>query len=158
MAGGKSSSAKTPAKVAKTTSGSARTNAKIEKSTGRGEWRAEMLSRARAIIDAATPGIVETRKWKKPSNPAGVAVWEKDGIICTGETYKDKVKLTFANGAALDDPSGLFNAGLDGNQRRAIDLREGDKVDARALKALVKAAAAHNSSRKNPPKKQRGAG
>ncbi len=86
-------------------------------------------------------------KWRKPSNPAGVPVWEHAGILCTGETYKDKVKLTFANGAALDDPSGLFNSSLDGNVRRAIDIHEGDKIDDKAFKALIRAAVALNTAK-----------
>ena len=111
-----------------------------------GDWRGEMLARIRKLIHEADPDIVETVKWRKPSNPAGVPVWEHDGIVCTGETYKDKVKLTFAKGAALVDPSGVFNASLDGNQRRAVDIREGEKVDAKALKALIRAAVALNAS------------
>lgn len=111
------------------------------------DWRGEMLQRVRDIILNADPEIVETVKWQKPSNGMrGVPVWERGGIICTGETYKDKVKLTFAKGAALDDPSGLFNASLDGNVRRAIDFREGDRIDEKALKALVRAAAALNAT------------
>ena len=112
-----------------------------------GDWRGETLARLRALIRDADPDVVEAVKWRKPSNPAGVPVWEHDGMICTGETYRDKVKLTFARGAALDDPTGLFNAGLDGGTRRAIDLREGDGVDEAALKALVRAAVALNRSR-----------
>jgi hypothetical protein len=96
----------------------------------------------------ADPDVVEAVKWRKPSNPMGVPVWEHAGIVCTGETYKDKVKLTFASGAALDDPSGLFNSSLDGNTRRAIDLHEGDRIDDKAFKALVRAAVALNSSRR----------
>jgi len=115
-----------------------------------GDWRGEMLARVRALIKEADPEIVEAVKWRKPSNAMlGVPVWEHDGIICTGETYKDKVKLTFAKGAALADPSGLFNASLDGNLRRAIDFREGDKIDAKALRALVRAAVALNRSRRS---------
>jgi hypothetical protein len=91
--------------------------------------------------------VVEDVKWRKPSTPAGVPVWEHDGIICTGETYKDKVKLTFAKGASLADPSGLFNASLEGSTRRAIDIREGDKIDEKALKALIRAAVALNASK-----------
>lgn len=109
-----------------------------------GDWRGETLARLRDIIRKAGPDIVETVKWRKPTNPNGVPVWEHAGIICTGETYRDKVKLTFAAGAALGDPSGLFNASLDGNTRRAIDLREGDTIDEAALTALVRAAVAHN--------------
>ena len=109
-----------------------------------GGWRGEVLSKVRAIIRQADPEIVETVKWRKPSNPSGVPVWEHNGIICTGETYKDKVKLTFDKGAALADPSGLFNSSLDGNQRRAIDIFEGDEIDEDALKVLVRAAVAVN--------------
>jgi len=106
-----------------------------------GDWRGEMLARVRKIILSADPGIVEEVKWRKPSNGMrGVPVWACDGIICTGETYKNTVKLTFAKGASLADPSGLFNASLDGNVRRAIDLPEGAKLDEKALKALVKEA------------------
>jgi hypothetical protein len=108
------------------------------------DWRAATLARVRAIMREADSDIVETVKWQKPSNPAGVPVWEKAGIICTGETYKDKVKLTFARGAALLDPSGVFNASLDGNVRRAIDIHEGETIDEAALKALVRAAVALN--------------
>jgi hypothetical protein len=111
-----------------------------------GDWRGEMLARVRALIKEADPDVVEEVKWRKPSNPMGVPVWEHAGIICTGETYKDKVKLTFARGAALNDPSGLFNSSLDGNVRRAIDFHEGDKIDEKALKALVRAAVALNTS------------
>ena len=112
-----------------------------------GDWRGETLARLRALIGAADPEVVESVKWRKPSSPLGVPVWEHEGIICTGETYKDKVKLTFAKGAALEDPSGLFNSSLDGNTRRAIDVREGDSIDEAALKALVRAAVALNLSR-----------
>lgn len=113
-----------------------------------GDWRGEALRQVRALIRAADPEVVETVKWKKPSNPAGVPVWEHDGIICTGETYRDKVKLTFARGAALPDPAGLFNASLEGNTRRAIDIREGETIDGEALKALVRAAVAANVARR----------
>ena len=109
-------------------------------------WRAKTLAQIRALIKEADPEVVEEVKWRKPSNPLGVPVWEHAGIICTGETYKDKVKLTFAKGAALDDPAGLFNSSLDGNVRRAIDIHEGDKIDEKALKALIRAAAALNAS------------
>ena len=105
------------------------------------DWRGATLARLRALILAADDGIVEEVKWRKPTNPDGVPVWSKHGILCTGEVYKDKVKLTFAKGAALDDPAGLFNASLDAGTRRAIDLREGDAVDAAAFTALVRAAA-----------------
>jgi hypothetical protein len=104
------------------------------------DWRGEMLARIRQVIKAADPEVTETWKWR------GVPVWEHDGIICTGETYKAVVKLTFAKGAALNDPKGLFNASLEGNVRRAIDIREGDRIDEKALKALVRAAVAMNTS------------
>jgi len=110
------------------------------------DWRAETLDKVRGLIREADPNVVEERKWKKPSNPAGVPTWSDNGIICTGETYKDKVKLTFARGAALEDPSGLFNSSLDGGTRRAIDIREGETIDASAFKALVKAAVAANGA------------
>jgi hypothetical protein len=116
------------------------------RSAALGDWRGETLARVRKLIKEACPDAVEEVKWRKPSNPAGVPVWSHAGIICTGETYKDKVKLTFARGAALEDPSGLFNASLDGNARRAIDLHGGDRIDARALKALIRAAVALNTS------------
>jgi hypothetical protein len=112
-----------------------------------GDWRGETLARVRKIIRQADPDVVETVKWRKPSNPSGVPVWEHDGIICTGETYKAVVKLTFAKGAALDDPSGVFNSSLEGNVRRAIDIHEGDKIDEKALKALIRAAVALNTSK-----------
>jgi hypothetical protein len=108
------------------------------------DWRGAMLAQVRALIKAADPEVVEEWKWR------GVPVWEHDGIICTGETYKAAVKLTFANGAALEDPSGLFNASLDGNVRRAIDIHEGDKIDEKALMALVRAAVALNTAKKKP--------
>jgi hypothetical protein len=113
----------------------------------RADWRAETLERVRRLIHAADPRIVETVKWRKPSNPAGVPVWEHDGIVCTGETYRDKVKLTFARGAELDDPAGLFNASLDGNARRAIDIREGEAPDPEAFEALIRAAASLNAAK-----------
>ena len=109
-----------------------------------GDWRGETLARLRALIREADPEVVETVKWRKPTNPMGVPVWEHSGILCTGETYKDKVKLTFARGASLPDPKRLFNASLDGGTRRAIDVREGDTVDGEALKALIRAAVAEN--------------
>lgn len=110
------------------------------------DWRGEMLSRLRALIRQADPEVVETVKWRKPSNMLGVPVWEHAGIICTGETYKDKIKLTFARGALLEDPSGLFNSSLEGNTRRAIDIHEDDEIDEEALKALIRAAVALNMS------------
>jgi hypothetical protein len=112
-----------------------------------GDWRGAMLARLRRLIGEADPEVAETVKWRKPSNPLGVPVWEHDGIICTGETYKDKVKLTFARGASLDDPTGLFNSSLEGGTRRAIDFHEGDEVDENAFKALVAEAVALNRSR-----------
>jgi hypothetical protein len=105
------------------------------------DWRGEMLAKIRAVIHEADPDVVEEWKWR------GTPVWEHDGIICTGETYKNVVKMTFAKGASLDDPSGLFNSSLDGNVRRAIDLHEGDKLDAKALKALIRSAVALNTSK-----------
>ena len=111
-----------------------------------GGWREETLARMRALILDADPGMTEERKWKKPSNGMiGVPVWSHDGIVCTGETYAKAVKLTFAKGASLPDPSHLFNASLEGGTRRAIDIHEGETVDARAFKALVKAAVALNA-------------
>ena len=114
---------------------------------GLNDWRGETLARLRAWIREADPEIEEAVKWRKPSNPAGVPVWERGGIICTGEVYKDKVKLTFAKGALLADPAGLFNASLDGNTRRAIDVREGETIDRDAFQALVREAATANLAR-----------
>lgn len=111
------------------------------------DWRVGALGRVRALIRQVVPDVVEELKWKKPSNPTGVPVWSRDGMICTGETYKDKVKLTFARGAALEDPFRLFNSGLEGSARRAIDIREGDTIDEEAFKALVHAAVVLNSSK-----------
>jgi hypothetical protein len=111
------------------------------------DWRGEMLARIRAIIKQANPNVVEECKWKKPSNPSGVPVWSHSGMICTGETHKSVVKMTFAKGAFLQDPSGLFNSSLEGNLRRAIDFHEGDKINEKALKALIRAAVALNSSK-----------
>jgi hypothetical protein len=113
------------------------------------DWRGETLARVRALIKQADPAVVEEVKWKKPSNARlGVPVWEHAGIICTGETYKAVVKLTFAKGAALEDPSALFNSSLEGNVRRAIDIHEGDTIDEKALKALIRAAVALNTSKR----------
>lgn len=111
------------------------------------DWRGPMLGRLRTLIKQADPDVTETVKWRKPSNPLGVPVWEHAGIICTGETYKDKVKLTFAKGASLEDPAGLFNSSLEGNARRAIDFHEGDKINESAFKALVRAAVTLNTSK-----------
>jgi len=119
-----------------------------------GDWRGRTLAKVREIIREADPEIVEERKWVKPTNP-GTPVWSHGGIVCTGETYKNVVKMTFAKGAALEDPSGLFNSSLDGNVRRAIDIHEGDKVDEAALKYLVRAAVALNLQGKSKPKPRR---
>src|SRR4026207_1176549 len=136
---------KTAAKEAKgETSPSRLIDARIAALKG---WRGATLARVRMLIRAADPDVMEEVKWRKPSNAMlGVPVWEHDGIICTGETYKAVVKLPFARGAALKDPSGLFNSSLEGNVRRAIDIREGDKINERALKALIGAAVALNTS------------
>ena len=111
------------------------------------DWRAEILARIRELIQEAAPDVVEEVKWRKPSNPAGVPAWSHNGLLCTGETYKDKVKVTFAKGASLADPAGLFNASLDGNARRAIDFHEGDKIKVAAFKAIIRAAVALNASK-----------
>lgn len=111
-----------------------------------GGWRGETLARVRQLIKEADPDVVEEVKWVKPSNPAGVPTWSHDGIICTGETYKSAVKLTFAKGASLADPTGLFNSSLGGNTRRAIDIHEGETVDAGAFKTLIRAAVELNTS------------
>jgi hypothetical protein len=113
-----------------------------------GDWRGAVLARMRRLILEADPEVVEEVKWRKPSNPSGVPTWSHAGIVCTGETYKDKVKLTFAQGASLDDPSKLFNASLDAGTRRAIDIREGEQVDEGAFKALIREAVALNVGRK----------
>jgi hypothetical protein len=123
-----------------------RIDAKIE---GLGGWRRDKLSRLRALIREADPDVTEELKWAKASNPLGVPTWSHAGIICTGETYKDKVKLTFARGASLKDPSGLFNASLDAGTRRAIDFREGDEIDEPAFKALIGEAVAMNLAGKS---------
>src|ERR1051325_1562305 len=114
------------------------------------DWRAETLEKVRGLIREADPNVVEERKWKKPSKPAGVPTWSHGGIICTGETYKDKVKLTFARGASLPDPAKLFNSSLEGAPRRAIDLHEGEMLDEDAFKQLVRAAVAVNLAGKQP--------
>ena len=116
----------------------------MSKTKAGGDWREETLARMRTLILEAEPRMIEERKWKKAANPDGVPVFSHHGIVCTGETYKDKVKVTFAKGAALEDPAGLFNAGLDSGTRRAIDIHEGETVDPGAFKALVKAAVALN--------------
>jgi hypothetical protein len=122
-----------------------------------GDWRGKMLAKVRAIIHDADPEIVEEWKWVKPTNP-GTPVWSHGGIVCTGEVYKNVVKMTFAKGAALKDPAGLFNSSLDGNVRRAIDIHEGDTVDEAALKDLIRAAVALNLKGKIKPKPRRASG
>jgi hypothetical protein len=118
------------------------------KIAGLNDWRGETLARLRALIHEADPQVEETVKWAKATNPLGVPVWEHAGILCTGELYKDKVKLTFMYGASLDDPTGLFNASLDAGTRRAIDVKEGEAVDAGAFKALIREAVAWNVVKK----------
>ena len=113
--------------------------------SGVGDWRVEILGRMRKLIEEADPGAIEELKWVKPSSP-GTPVWSHDGIICTGESYKSVVKLTFSRGAALHDPTGLFNSGLEGNLRRAIDIHEGETVDESAFKTLIREAVALNSA------------
>src|SRR5215475_7748235 len=135
-------------------SASASIDAKIKRL---GDWRGRTLAKVREIIHAADPEIVEEWKWVKPTN-AGTPVWSHGGIVCTGETYKDVVKMTFAKGAELKDPSGLFNSSLDGNVRRAIDIREGDKIDAAALQELIRAAVALNLKGKSKSKPRRATG
>ncbi len=123
---------------------------------GVGGWRGEMLARLRALIKQADPEVVEELKWRKPSNSmSGVPVWSHAGIICTGETYKTVVKLTFAKGASLQDPSGLFNSSLEGNTRRAIDIREGEAIDEDAFRALIRAAVSLNEASGRAPTKRR---
>jgi hypothetical protein len=112
------------------------------------DWRSAVLAQIRTLIGQADPNAIEEVKWRKPSNPAGVPVWSHGGIICTGETYKDKVKLTFARGASLEDPHGLFNSSLDAGTRRAIDIREGEEVDGEAFMSLVRSAVALNVGQK----------
>lgn len=120
------------------------------KIAGLGDWRGETLAELRSLIREADPEITEAVKWRKAANPLGVPVWERAGILCTGETYKDKVKLTFAQGASLADPKGLFNSSLEGNTRRAIDVGEGETIDGEALKALIREAVALNMVGKQP--------
>jgi hypothetical protein len=128
-----------------------------EKIKGLGDWRGKVLAKVREIIREADPEIVEEWKWVKPSSP-GTAVFSHGGIVCTGETYKNAVKMTFARGAALKDPSGLFNASLDGNVRRAIDIHEGDEINEPALNDLIRAAVALNLEGKSKPKPRRASG
>jgi len=136
------------------TGGSEEIDAKI---ASLGDWRGAALARVRRLIREADPDVVEAIKWRKPSNPAGVPVWEHAGLICTGETYKDKIKLTFARGAALDDPSRLFNSSLTGGTRRAIDIPQGGEFDEAALRALIREAVALNLAHQSP-KSSRGRG
>ncbi len=117
-------------------------DARIEKLN---DWRGKMLVRIRKLVKQADPEIIEEVKWRKPTNPAGVSAWSHEGLVCTGETYKSVVKVTFAKGAQLEDPAELFNASLDGNARRAIDIHEGDKIDEQALKTLIRAAVKLNT-------------
>jgi hypothetical protein len=127
------------------------------KSASLGDWRGATLARLRRLIKEADPEVAEEVKWRKPSNPAGVPVWEHGGMICTGETYKDKVKLTFARGAALEDAAGLFNSSLTGGTRRAIDFFENDEVDEAAFKALIREAVAVNLAHQSrKPRRGRG--
>jgi hypothetical protein len=121
---------------------------KKAKAPGSSDWRRETLARVRTLIQEAAPEASEEAKWKKAANPAGVPTWSHDGILCTGETYKDKVKLTFARGASLADPARLFNSSLDAGTRRAIDIREGDNLNEKAFKALVREAVAANAAKK----------
>jgi hypothetical protein len=130
--------------VRKVQSPSTSNDAKIQEIA---DWRGEMLSRIRALIKQADPEVVEEYKWKKPSNPRGVPVWSREGLICTGETHKNVVKMTFAKGAFLDDPSRLFNSSLEGRLRRAIDFHKGEKINEKALKTLIRAAVALNTSK-----------
>jgi hypothetical protein len=120
------------------------------------DWRGATIARLRKLIHEADPDVIETVKWRKPSNPLGTPIWEHDGIICTGETYKAVVKMTFAKGASLDDPKGLFNSSLEGNTRRAIDIRQGEKIDEKALKALIREAVVLNVSTRAGKKSKSG--
>lgn len=141
-------SANTSADETAPTAASAQIDAKIQEL---GDWRGETLARIRMLIKQADPDVVEEVKWR------GVPVWSHDGIVCTGETYKAAVKMTFAKGASLDDPAGLFNSSLDGNTRRAIDVHEGDTLDEKALKALIRAAVALNTAARTKPRPARAA-
>jgi len=136
------------------TGGSEEIDAKI---ASLGDWRGAALARVRRLIREADPEVIEAMKWRKPSNPAGVPVWEHAGLICTGETYKDKIKLTFARGAVLEDPSRLFNSSLTGGTRRAIDIPEGGEFDEAAFRALIREAVALNLAHQSP-KSSRGRG
>jgi hypothetical protein len=138
---------KSPSKTS--SKGKKSASARTPKKPASPDWRAQTLDRIRELIQAADPQIVEERKWRKASNPAGVPVFSREGIVCTGETYKEAVKITFANGASLSDPKKLFNSSLEGNLRRAIDIREGESVDPAAFKVLIKAAVARNRAAKD---------
>ena len=139
-------------KKATTTVTKKKSGAKDARTKEMSDWRGEMLARVRTLIKEADPEMIEERKWRKPSNAmAGVPVWSHNGIVCTGETYKNAVKLTFARGASLEDPSGLFNSSLEGNTRRAIDVHEGDKIDEKAFKKLIRAAVTLNISATTRP-------
>lgn len=160
------SATKSPSKASAKSKPSTETKRTTEKAASRlideklrslGGWRAEILTEVRRLIHEADPDIVEERKWVKPTNPSGVPVWSHAGIVCTGEVYKQAVKLTFARGAFLKDSRGLFNSSLEGNMRRAIDIREGEALDAEAFKVLIQAAVAEDlrfsaSKSKSPPK------
>jgi hypothetical protein len=139
-----------PAESASAQSASSQIDAKIKQL---GDWRGKTLAHMRALIHAAVPEIVEEWKWAKPKSP-GTPVFSHSGIVCTGETYKSVVKLTFAKGAALSDPAGLFNSSLDGNVRRAIDIHEGEKINESAFKDLIRQAVARNTSAKSKPSKK----
>ena len=145
----RTTSKKTIAKKANAPSGKSASQSIDARIKELGDWRGEMLARLRALIKEADPDAVETWKWR------GVPVWEHDGILCTGETYKSVVKMTFAKGASLKDPAGLFNSSLEGNVRRAIDFRDGEKIDEKALKTLVRAAVALNLSKAKKPTRQK---
>jgi len=145
----RTASKKTIAKKANAPSGKSASQSIDARIKELGDWRGEMLARLRALIKEADPDVVETWKWR------GVPVWEHDGILCTGETYKSVVKMTFAKGASLKDPAGLFNSSLEGNVRRAIDFRDGEKIDEKALKTLVRAAVALNLSKAKKPTRQK---
>jgi hypothetical protein len=127
-------------------------DARIEEFNAHGDWRGKTLARVRALIHEADPEIVEEQKWAKATNPGGVPVFSHNGIVCTLETYKTAVKLTFAKGASVKDPAGLFNSSLEGNARRAIDIHEGDKINEKALKDLIRAAVALNLQTKTKQK------
>lgn len=146
---------KTKSAVKKAKAGASPARPVVAKAKAPDDWRSETLARVRGLIREADPEVVEEVKWRKPSNPAGVPVWSHAGMICTGETYKAVVKLTFAHGASLADPSRLFNSSLEGNMRRAIDIHEGEKINEKALKALIRAAVALNLSKQGATRSKR---